>query len=104
MKKQMKSNLFAAVVGCSLLGTFLMSSTDNTSTSAAAVQSPVLQEQSISTPAPEPIAAEPARLPFAFYLTLVTTFTNGGTINFDLVGEEGQSVLWSEMSKRGREE
>ena len=104
MKKQMKSNLFAAVVGCSLLGTFLMSSTDNTSTSAAAVQVPVLQEQLISTPVNEPIAGEPTWLPFAFYLTLVTTFTNGGSIDFNLVGEEGQTVLWSEMSKWGREE
>lgn len=96
MKKQVKSNLFTAIIGLSLSGAFLMSAADN-STKAAAVQVPVAQEQPSPSPAAEPVAAEPAKLPFGFFLSLVTTFTNGGSIDFDLVGEEGQSFFWNEM-------
>ena len=97
MKNQMKTNLFIAALGCSMLGTFLMGASGDATTSAAV--SPVLQQPKSAPPAAASIAGETPKIPFTFYLSLVTTFTNGGSIDFDLVGEEGQSFIWSEMPK-----
>lgn len=88
MKKQMRVSLFSAVVGCLLFGSFLISATDNTAASTAN------HHQSAMLPAPAFAAPQLPGIPFTFFYTLVTSFTDGGSIDMDLVGEDGQSPIW----------
>ncbi len=102
MKKQIKTSLFTAVIGLALTGTMLSSSTKETGTTAAsASQMPVSQELSAE---PAAVAVESPKLPFTFYLNLMTAFTNGGSINFNMMGEEEQSFFRNEMPKWGMEQ
>jgi hypothetical protein len=102
MKKQMKTNLFTAALGLGLIGVMLSSSTKEAgATAASANPMPVFQELPAS---PAAIAVESPKLPFTFYLSLVTSFTNGGSINFNQMGEEGQSFFQNTMPKWGMEQ
>jgi hypothetical protein len=99
MKKQMKSSIFTAALGLALTGAMLSSSTKEAgATAASANPMPVFQELSAL---PRADAAESPKLPFTFYLSLVTAFTNGGSINFSQMGEEGQSFFQNTMPKWG---
>jgi hypothetical protein len=98
MKKQMKANLFTAVIGCCLFGAFLMSATDNTPVSA------VNHQQSAALPDAAIAAPEVPGIPFTFFYTLVTTFTNGGSINMDLSGEEEQIPIWDNPAAWSKEQ
>ncbi len=91
----MKANLFTAVIGCFLFGAFLMSATGN----EAAHQS-----QNAATLPPSIITTEMQGVPFTFFYTLVTTFTNGGSVNMNLVGEEAPSPIWDKPAGWGKED
>lgn len=97
MKKQMKKSLFTVAVGCSLFGAMLMSATTKPAASTAN-QPQDLQEQPVSTPTTASVAEESPKIPFTFYLTLVTTFTNGGSIDFNAMNGEEQSFIWDKIT------
>jgi hypothetical protein len=80
MKKQMKTNLFTAALGLGLIGLMLSSSTDKGSATTANT------------------AAEPTSIPFTVYLSLITSFTNGQSIDFNVVNEAGQSSILDKMT------
>ncbi|MBK8563997.1 MAG: hypothetical protein IPN76_11810 [Saprospiraceae bacterium] len=99
MKKQMKTSLFTAALGLALTGAMLSSATKETGATAAYANTlPVSREFSA---APAGVAVESPKLPFTFYLKLITAFTNGGFINFNQLGEEGQSFFRNEIPKWG---
>ena len=91
MKKQMKANLFAAIIGCCLFGAFLMSASGN---------SAAKHRQKATPPVAESAIHEMASVPFTFFYTLVTSFSNGGSINMDL----GQAPIWDKPAGWGREQ
>jgi hypothetical protein len=89
MKKQMKSSLFTAAVGLALIGVMLSSSAGN-GAKTTANQAPTLQALPFSTP---------ASIPFTVYLSLCTAFTNGQSIDFNAMDEDGQSSIWDKMNQ-----
>ncbi len=93
MKKQMKLKLFTAALSLALFGVMLSSSTGN-GAATTANQAPTLQGLPFSTPA----IATPASIPFTVYLSLVTAFTNGQSIDFNAMDEDGQSSIWDKMT------
>jgi TRAP-type C4-dicarboxylate transport system permease small subunit len=93
MKKQMKTNLFTAALGLVLFGTMLSSSTGN-GAATTANQAPTLQGLPLSTPA----TATPASIPFTVYLSLCTAFTNGKSIDFNAMDEDGQTSILDKMT------
>ncbi len=99
----MKSSLFAVAMSLSLFGAMLSSSSDK-SMATVVSQAPTLQEQVVTSPETPSIAAEMPKIPFTFYLTLVTSFTNGTSINFNAVDTEGQSFFWDSILKWGEEQ
>lgn len=103
MKKQMKSSLFAVAMSLSLFGAMLSSSSDDAKVTVAG-QVPTLQEQAVETPESASFADEIPKIPFTFYLTLVTSFTNGTPIDFNAMDAEGQSFIWDSMSKWGEKQ
>jgi|GEM_PF-3528044 len=93
MKKQMKTNLFTAALGLALFGVMLSSSTKNgTATTAHPATT------SLGLPSSAPTTANQASIPFTVYLSLVTAFTNGQSIDFNAMSEEGQSSIWDKMT------
>ncbi len=98
MKKQMKTNLAAAVAGFTLLGAFLMSATNNPN-STVAHQPLDLKEQSVSMPVAAKATTLPSEIPFTVYLSLVIAFTNGNSIDFNAMDEDGQSSIWEKMNQ-----
>ncbi len=98
MKKQMKTNLFTAALGLALTGAMLSSTSKEAGASASANTLPIYRELSAASAG---VAVESPKPPFTFYLSLVTAFTNGGFINFNQLGEEGQSLFRNEMPKWG---
>lgn len=98
MKKQMKTNLFTAVLGLALTGAMLSSASKETGASASANRLPINRELPAASAG---VAVESPKPPFTFYLSLVTAFTNGGSINFNQLGEEGQSFFQNDMPKWG---
>jgi hypothetical protein len=95
MKKQMKTNLFTAVLGLGLIGLMLSSSTDKGSATTAS-QAP--NRPGLQAPTAASTTAESNSLPFTVYLSLLTSFTNGQSINFNLVNEDGQSSILDKMT------
>jgi hypothetical protein len=93
MKKQLKTNLFTAALGLGLFGVMLSSSMQEGTTTAAgqAPNWPGLQ-------APTNAVAVPTSLPLTAYLSLLTAFTNGQSIDFNVLNEEGQSSIWDKMT------
>lgn len=92
----MKTNLFAAAVGLSLLGVITISATGENAEPIPNQQA-ALQAQKPYAPAVVTAGTGPTNIPFAFYLAVVTAFTNGRSIDFDLQSGEGQSILWNEQ-------
>lgn len=93
MKKQMKTNLFTAALGLALFGVMLSSSTKN-GTATTAHQATTWQ----GLPSSAPATADQASIPFTVYLSLVTAFTDGQSIDFNAMSEEGQSSIWDKMT------
>jgi len=98
MKKQMKTSLFTIVVGLSLLGAMLISATGNPS-APTANQQRALKGHKNTSPVTPSIAPESSSLPFVSYLTLVTCFTNGGSINMNMFEPEGHAAIWGKWPK-----
>jgi len=98
MKKQMKSSLFSVAVGLSLFGAMLSSSSDE-ATANAAILTPSLQGPPVSVPVTANVAAETPKIPFTFYLTLLTSFTNGASIDFNAMDSGEKSFVWDKISK-----
>lgn len=90
MKKQMKTNLFAAALGISLIGVMLSSSTNNSMVNMAN-QVPPLPEKPVFVPA-FPSA------PFTAYLSLLTAFTNGHSIDFNTMDAQEKASIWDKMT------
>ncbi len=93
MKKQMKSSLFTIALGLALSGVMLSSATEN-GAETTANQAPTLQGLPFSTPT----AATPASIPFMVYLSLCTAFTNGQSIDFNVMDEDGQASILDKMT------
>ena len=85
----MKSSLFTATLGLGLFGAMLSSSTGKETAASATQALPV------SAPA---AAGRPTSIPFTVYLSLITAFTNGQSIDFNTMDEEGQSFIFDKMS------
>ncbi len=90
----MQKSLFTAALGLGLFGVMLSSSTDKV-TAASAAQSSDLQGLPVSTD----IAEASPKIPFTFYLTLLTTFANGGSIDFEVMNPDEQSFFWDKMKQ-----
>jgi hypothetical protein len=88
MKKQLKTNLFTAALGLALIGVMLSSSA-TIGAATTANQAPILQGLPFSTP---------ASIPFTVYLSLCTAFTNGQSIDFNAMDEDGQSSILGKMN------
>ncbi len=99
----MKSSLFAVAMGLTLSGAMLSSSSDE-ATATTANQAAVLQGPQVSTPFTASVVAELPSIPFTAYLTLVTSFTNGASIDFNSMDPAEQSFIWDKMSKWGEEQ
>jgi hypothetical protein len=97
MKKQMKTNLFTAALGLGLIGVMVSSSrNEGTATTASQVPNwPGLQAPNIAAANAN---IEPTSIPFTVYLSLITSFTNGQPINFNMVNEEGQSSILDKIT------
>jgi hypothetical protein len=93
MKKQMKTNLFTTALGLGLIGVMLSSSTEK-GTATTAIQAPNWP----GLQAPTTAAAKQTNLPLTVYLSLMTAFTNGQSIDFNVLNEEGQSSIWDKMT------
>lgn len=93
MKKQLKTNLFTAALGLGLFG-IMLSSTTKDATAAAAPSAPISEERQVAAT----VAEAPTNIPFTVYLSLVTAFTNGQSIDFNAMEEDGQTSIWEKMT------
>lgn len=93
----MKTNIFTAALGLGLFGVMLSSSREE-GAAIQASQVPTVQALPAFTPATANIATAPTSIPFTAYLSLLTAFTNGQSIDFNVVNEEGQSSIMDKMT------
>lgn len=89
----MKTDVFTAALGLALIGVMLSSSTKNGAATTAN-----LATTSQGLPFSAPVVANRTSIPFTVYLSLITAFTNGQSIYFNVVNEEGPSSIWDKMT------
>ena len=92
----MKTNLVCASIGLCLLGIVLMSATGQPKATAA--------DQTQVAALRASLAAASPSIPFAFCYRLISCFTNGGDINMNQLGPEGQTTIWEKPPIWGEEQ
>ena len=93
MKKQMKTNLLFTIASCLLFSIAMLagSSTGPNNQAAMLPSSPLVKNKDMAMP-----VAALESLPFTFYLSLVSCFTNGGSLSVDFSNPAMHSIFWEE--------
>ncbi len=86
----MKTNFLFTVTSCVLFSIAMLAGSF-TNSQAAMLPNPLVKNKDIAIP-----VTELQSLPFTFYLSLVSCFTNGGSLSVDFSNPAMHSIFWEE--------